>query len=80
VDRLAQDYRGDAYVRYIDIDDPRNSGLVNTYGAFSIPLIVILNDQGEIYTQFRGLTPEAALRTAFDAALLDSPSAGAGAR
>ena len=59
MDRLARDYRGDAYVRFIDIDDPRNSGLVNTYGAFSIPLMVIMNDQGEVVYPVRGLTPEA---------------------
>jgi thioredoxin-like negative regulator of GroEL len=76
VNRLAQDYRGDAYVRYIDIEDSRNNGLVNTYGAYSIPLIVILTDQGEIFTQFRGLTPEANLRAAFDAALAESTGAG----
>jgi thioredoxin-like negative regulator of GroEL len=76
VDRLARDYRGDAYVTYIDIDDPRSSGLVNTYGAYSIPLIVILNDQGEISMQFRGLTPEASLRAAFDAALAESTGSG----
>jgi thioredoxin-like negative regulator of GroEL len=80
VDRLARDYRGDAYVRFIDIDDPRNSGLVNTYGAFSIPLMVIMNDQGEVVSTFRGLTPEATLRAAFDAALTESTGTGATAR
>jgi len=80
VDRLARDYRGDAYVRFIDIDDPRNSGLVNTYGAFSIPLMVIMNDQGEVVYTFRGLTPEATLRAAFDAALTESTGTGSTVR
>jgi len=42
--------------------------------------MVIMNDQGEVVYTFRGLTPEATLRAAFDAALTESTGTGAAAR
>lgn len=69
---LAQQYRGDVYVEYIDVEASGNTGLVQEYNATSIPLIVILDDQGVPVQVFRGLTPEITLRQAIDAALVQS--------
>lgn len=75
MNRLADEYKGDVYVHYIDIDDRRNSRLVNEYGARSIPFIVILNDQGKIIASFRGVTSERLLRDAINTALAASTGA-----
>lgn len=74
---LAQEYKGDVYVTYIDIDDSSNRALVNQYGATSIPLMVVLNDRGEISSVFRGLTPASLLRAAIDRALRESTGSAA---
>jgi thioredoxin-like negative regulator of GroEL len=72
VNGLAQELRGDVYIHFIDIDNLGNRNLVTEYNVSSIPLIVILNDNGEISTTFRGLTPEAVLRDALNTALQES--------
>jgi thioredoxin-like negative regulator of GroEL len=77
VNGLAQEYKGDLYVTYIDIDDPANRALVNQYGATAIPLMVVLNDQGEISSVFRGLTLASLLRSAIDQALRESTGSAA---
>lgn len=76
MNRLASEYKGDVYVHYVDIDNLSNRSLVNRYGARSIPFIVILNDQGEVVTTFRGVTSERTLRSALDQALAVSTGTG----
>ncbi len=71
---LAQQYKGDVYVEYIDIENWANRRMVAEYGATSIPYIVILNDTGEISSIFRGLQSEATLRRAIEQALEESAS------
>ncbi|MBZ0281986.1 MAG: hypothetical protein K8L97_14690 [Anaerolineae bacterium] len=71
---LAQQYKGDVYVEYIDIENRANRRMVAEYGATSIPYIVILNDTGEISSIFRGLQSEATLRRAIEQALEESAS------
>lgn len=71
---LAQQYKGDVYVEFIDIENRANRRMVAQYAATSIPLIVILNDKGEISSMFRGLQSESTLRTAIDRALEESAS------
>jgi thiol:disulfide interchange protein len=53
----------------VNVDNPANRGMVNEYGASSIPLLIVFNDQGEITHRFMGLTSDAALRDAFEEAL-----------
>lgn len=69
---LEREYKGDLYVVYVDIDERSNRALVAEYNASSIPLMVILNDAGEVSSILRGLTPASALRAAFDRALQES--------
>lgn len=69
---LSQELRGDLYVHFIDIEDMGNRALVAEYSVRSIPLIVIMNDKGEVSSTFRGLTPEAVLRDAINQALQES--------
>lgn len=72
VSALADEYRGDVYVEYVDIDNPRNRGLVNRFAARSVPLLVVMNDRGEVVATFRGLTPARSLRPALERALSQS--------
>ncbi|MBI5669522.1 MAG: thioredoxin family protein [Chloroflexi bacterium] len=76
MNRLAEEYKGDVYVHYVDIDNRSNRSLVNRYGARSIPFIVILNDEGKIVTTFRGVTSERTLRAALEQALAASTGVG----
>lgn len=69
---LEREYRGDLYVTYVDIDNRSNRALVAEYNASSIPLMVILNDAGEISSILRGLTSASTLREAFARALQES--------
>lgn len=77
---LAEQYRGDVYVEYVDIDVPANSGLVSRFGARAVPLIVIINDQGQTTATFRGLTSERNLRAGIDQALKESTGGAASQR
>ncbi|NWG16111.1 MAG: conjugal transfer protein TraF [Chloroflexi bacterium] len=77
---LADQYRGDVYVEYVDIDVPANSGLVARFGARAVPLIIIINDQGETIATFRGLTSERNLRAGIDQALATSTGTAASRR
>lgn len=77
VSALSDEYRGDVYVEHIDIDNPSNRGLVNRFGARSVPLIVIMNDRGETVATFRGLTPARSLRPALERALRQSTGTAA---
>ncbi len=72
VSALADEYRGDVYVEYVDIDNPRNRGLVTRFAARSVPLVVVMNDRGEVVATFRGLTPARSLRPALERALSQS--------
>lgn len=69
---LERAYRGDLYVHYINVDDYGSRQLVSEYNATAIPLIVIMNDKGEVSATFRGLTDEATLRQAINKALSES--------
>jgi|GEM_PF-1089735 len=69
---VARAYRGDAYVEHVNIDRRSNRALVDKYGVSATPTLVILNDQGEISSQFRGLTQESVLRQAVQQALAES--------
>lgn len=69
VSELANEYRGDLYVSYVDIDNPENRGLVSRYGASSIPLMIVFNDQGEVIAALRGVTDVNVMRSAIDDAL-----------
>lgn len=69
---VASDHRGDAYVTHVDIDKSGNRSLVEKYGVSATPTIVILNDQGEISSQFRGLTDQETINSAVEQALAES--------
>lgn len=77
---VAQEYKGDVYVQYVDIDDRANAALVSQYGAYSIPLTVVMNDQGATSSQFLGVQQGNTLRQAFDLALDQSTGSPATAR
>lgn len=71
---LKDEYRGDLYVEYVDIDSSANRSLVSQYGAYSIPLTVIFNDEGQVSSTFRGVTDPQTLRQAINDALRESAS------
>jgi thioredoxin-like negative regulator of GroEL len=73
VNRLVNDeYRGDVYVRSVNIDVPANQPMVDTYGVAATPTIFILDDNGDVVTQYRGLTDAASLRRGIELALSSS--------
>jgi thiol-disulfide isomerase/thioredoxin len=72
LEKVASDHRGDAYVAHVDIDKSGNRALVEKYGVSATPTIVILNDQGEISSQFRGLTDQETINSAVEQALAES--------
>ena len=56
----------------VDIDTPSNRALVNRYGARSVPMIVILDDLGQVTDQYFGLTDGRIIRRGIQDALLRS--------
>jgi thioredoxin-like negative regulator of GroEL len=72
VNGLKEQYKGDLYVEYVNIDAAVNRTLTMQYNASSIPLIVIFNDEGEVSAVFRGLTDPQLLSQAIDQALRES--------
>jgi thiol-disulfide isomerase/thioredoxin len=72
LEKVASDHRGDAYIAHVDIDKSGNRALVEKYGVSATPTIVILNDQGEISSQFRGLTDQETINIAVEQALAES--------
>jgi thiol-disulfide isomerase/thioredoxin len=72
VDGLKAQYRGDLYLRFVDIDALGNTALVQQYNVSAVPRILIIDDMGQVTNTFFGLTQAATLRAAIDAALVQS--------
>ncbi len=72
VNGLADEFRGRVYVRMVDIDAPSNSSLVSRYGARSVPMLVILDDMGQVTEQYFGLTDGRIIRRGIQDALVRS--------
>jgi hypothetical protein len=69
---VANEFRGDVYVNFADVDTPGNEFLLMEYQVSTVPFIVILNDQGEAIGGFAGVTAPANLYQAVAAALRES--------
>jgi thioredoxin-like negative regulator of GroEL len=64
---------GDAVdLRFIDIDNPANDDLVLEYGVSAIPHVVILDQNGQVSSVWRGLTSAKRLRRAIEKVLIAS--------
>lgn len=65
VDELADD-RDDFVLEKVDIDEQKD--IVNKYSVRSVPTIVIENDDGDVVTQFTGVTSREDIEDALDEA------------
>jgi len=57
-------------LRFVDIENPANEDLMMEYNVGPIPHIVILDAQGNVSSEWRGLTSAKRLRRAIEKVLL----------
>lgn len=69
---LKREFGDTVTVRYVDVDDPANSDLVEQYGANAIPTTVILDQDGRTASTWRGLTTKPRLKRAIEKVLFAS--------
>jgi len=79
--RLQPEFAGKLQIRYLDVRDDANEALAERYRMRVIPLLVLLNAQGEEVWRHEGAPDEAQLRARVSQAIQDAtrPRAAASA-